>query len=317
MKRLGLLASVIALAVAAAGCGSSGSTSSPTSSATTAKNSEQVGGKLVIGSYLGTTWSCQFNPFNPADNVLSVGFVYEPMEYINILQPGSPPRPWLATGSAWSNNNKTLTFTIRSGVKWNDGTPFTANDVAYTFNAMKTSPAMDLNAIWAPHGGPLTSVSVKGSNQVVFTFSSAAQTYFYYVAYLTPIIPQHIWSSLDQSKLASYADSNPVGTGPYKVANCVQTNVKYLRNPSLLAEQAGPSCSSDLRGRLPGLPRQQPDQPVPHPGPSAVGRPAHPQHQHHVYRQGSGAPPCLVPADPQRLARTEPDQPATEEPSRA
>ena len=228
MKRLGLLASVIALAVAAAGCGSSSSTSS----ATTAKNSGQVGGKLVIGSYLGTTWSCQFNPFNPADNVLSVGFVYEPMEYINILQPGTAPRPWLATGSAWSNNDNTLTFTIRSGVKWNDGTPFTANDVAYTFNAMKTSPAMDLNAIWAPHGGPLTGVSVKGSNQVVFTFSSAAQTYFYYVAYLTPIIPQHIWSSLDQSKLASYADSNPVGTGPYKVANCVQTNVKYLRNPS-------------------------------------------------------------------------------------
>jgi peptide/nickel transport system substrate-binding protein len=233
MKRWGLLASVIALAVAAAGCGSSSSSSSPTTGSSSATvNSGKVGGKLVIGSYLGTTWSCQFNPFNPAVNVLSVGFVYEPLEYINILQPGSAVKPWLASGSAWSNGDKTLTFTIRSGVKWNDGKPFTANDVAYTFNAMKTSAALDLNAMWAAHGGPLTGVAVKGSNQVVFTFNTAAQTYFYYVAYLTPIIPQHIWGSLDQAKLASYADTNPVGTGPFRMANCTQSNVKYLRNTS-------------------------------------------------------------------------------------
>ena len=198
-----------------------------------------MGGKLVIGSYLGTTWSCQFNPFNPAVNVLSVGFIYEPLEYINILKPGTPPQPWLATASAWSNSDKTLTFTVRSGVKWNDGKPFTAKDVAYTFNAMKTSAALDLNAVWAAHGGPLTSVAVKGSNQVVFTFNTPAQTYLYYVAYLTPIIPQHIWGSLNQAKLASYADSAPVGTGPYKMANCTQSNVKYLRNTSYWQSKPG------------------------------------------------------------------------------
>lgn len=234
MKRWPLLASVLVLAIGVAACGSSSS-----SNGTTTHNAGQVGGKLVIGSYLGTTWSCQFNPFNPGDNVLSVGFVYETLQEINILQPGSPPKPWLATAYAWSNGNKTLTFTIRPGVKWSDGQPFTANDVAYTFNAMKTSAALDLNAIWAAHGGPLTSVSVKGTNQVVFTFNSAAQTYFYYVAYLTPIVPQHIWSSLDQTKLASYADSKPVGTGPYRVSNCVQTNVKYLRNAAYWQSKPG------------------------------------------------------------------------------
>ena len=40
----------------------------------------------------------------------------------------------LATGYAWSNSGKTLTLTIRSGVKWNDGKPFSASDVAYTFD---------------------------------------------------------------------------------------------------------------------------------------------------------------------------------------
>jgi peptide/nickel transport system substrate-binding protein len=217
MKRSVALAPLVALTVAAAAC----SSSSPTTNA----SSGGVGGKLVIGSYMGTTWNCQFNPFNPAINFLSSGFVYEPLEFINILKSGSSATPWLAT--------------IRSGVKWNDGQPFTAQDVAYTFNAMKTSPALDLNAIWAAHGGPLTSVSVQGSDQVVFTFNAPGQTYFYYVAYLTPIVPQHIWSKLNQAKLASYPDSNPVGTGPYRVGNCTQTNVQYLRNTSYWQSRPG------------------------------------------------------------------------------
>ena len=42
-----------------------------------------------------------------------------------------------------------LTFTIRNGVKWNDGKPLTAADVAFTFNVMKKYPALDLNAVWS------------------------------------------------------------------------------------------------------------------------------------------------------------------------
>jgi peptide/nickel transport system substrate-binding protein len=224
-KRWGKLIPLLCLALAAAACGNS-STTPPTAAG--------IGGKLVIGSYVGTTWDCQFNPFNPADNYLSVGFVYEPLEYINILQTtssgNSVVKPWLATGSTWSNDDKTLTFTMRPGVKWSDGKPLTANDVAYTFNAMKSNAALDLNALWAAHGGPLTSVSAQGTSTVVFNFNVSAQTYFYYVADLTPIVPSHIWSALNQSKLSSYADSNPVGTGPYQVASCSQNDVKYLRN---------------------------------------------------------------------------------------
>jgi len=213
------------------------------SSTAASANTTSVGGKLVISSYMGTTWSCHFNPFNPATNFLSVGFDYETLEFVNLLQTDSSGAklvtPWLATGSTWSNDSKTLTFTIRTGVKWSDGKPFSANDVVYTFNAMKNSASIDLNALWKNHGGPLASVTAKGSNQVVFTFDSPAQTYFYYVAGLTPIVPQHIWSALNQSKLATYADSTPVGTGPYVMSNCTQDNVKYLRNTKYWQSKPG------------------------------------------------------------------------------
>ncbi len=141
--------------------------------------------------------------------------------------------PWLATGSTWNTDFTTLTFTIRSGVKWSDGQPFSANDVVYTFNALKADAALDLNALWeAERRSAHEASTLQGTDQVVFTFSGPAQTYFYYVADQTPIVPQHIWSSEDQTKLDAFADTTPVGTGPYLMSTCSQNNIKYLRNPN-------------------------------------------------------------------------------------
>src|SRR5579864_1255677 len=220
MKRISWLTLLIgvSVAVAVAACGgSSNSSSSSTSSggSSTAASSTKVGGKLVIDNVSGSTWTCQFNPFNSA--VLGPGITFaeidEPLEFVNILQSNNPPVPMLATASQWSNGFKTLTFTIRSGVTWSDGKPLTAADVAYTFNAMKGDKAIDLNALWSADGGPLTAVSAKGST-VTFKFKSASQPYFYYVADQTPIVPMHIWSKQPQGKLHSFTDTTPVGSGP-------------------------------------------------------------------------------------------------------
>src|SRR5579862_9654488 len=235
MKRFTWLMAVAAVCMLLAACGGKSSSGTSSSGSTsTAPTTTKVSGKLVIDNESGSTWTCQFNPFNSA--VLGPGItfalVYEPLEFVNILQSTSPPVPMLATGSQWSNGFKTLTFTIRSGVKWSDGHAFGANDVIYTFNAMKNDKAIDLSALWSNAGGPLTSVALQGTNQVVLTFNAPAQTYFYYVADQTPIVPQHIWFTLDQSKLSSYPDSKPVGTGPYTVSSCSAQNIKYLRNPN-------------------------------------------------------------------------------------
>ncbi len=228
MKRFRWLAALVAVCSVAAVLAGSSAASSRTPRAAAAAAAT---GKLVIDNESGSTWTCQFNPFNPAVTLTSFGFVYEPLEYVDILAAKSSQQvtPWLASGSAWSNGYKTLTFTIRSGVKWSDGQPFSAADVAYTFNAMKSDKAIDLNALWSADGGPLTSVTQSGT-KVVFTFKSPAQPYFYYIADQTPIVPAHIWSKLVQSKLHSYADTSPVGTGPYAVSSCAPQNIKYLSN---------------------------------------------------------------------------------------
>ena len=145
----------------------------------------------------------------------------------------------LATSSQWSNGFKTLTFTVRNGVNWSDGKPFGAADVAYTFNAMKSDKAIDLNALWSADGGPLTSVALKGTNQVVFTFKAPSQPIFYFVADQTPIVPQHIWSTLDQSKLSPYARLETCRHWALPGLELLAGEHQVPAQPELLAEHAG------------------------------------------------------------------------------
>ena len=123
---------------------------------------------VTISNEQGTTWTCGFNPFNGSVQFLSAGTVYEELTFVNGLKSGQTTN-WLASGYSWSNHNKTLTFTIRPGVKWSDGKPFSAADVLFTFQLLKKFPALDLNAAW--------SVSEErdaqnGSNKVVFNFKT-------------------------------------------------------------------------------------------------------------------------------------------------
>jgi peptide/nickel transport system substrate-binding protein len=190
-------------------------------SANTAAGSTSV----TISNEQGTTWTCNFNPFNASVQPLGFGPVYEDLVYQNLLQSGKPT-PWLASKYAWSNGNKTLTFTIRPGVNWQDGKPMTAADVVFTFQLMKKHSALDLNSAWSV----LSSVTQKGSNQVVFTFKTAAVPYFFYVAGQTPIVAQHIWASIKDP--VNYKDTKPVGTGGFTMSSCSPQVIKYAKNPS-------------------------------------------------------------------------------------
>jgi peptide/nickel transport system substrate-binding protein len=221
---------LLATAVAACSSGSPGSSSGPTSSGPSATGSSATGaagpsGTLTISNEQGTLWNCSFNPFNPGNlgQGVTMGQVYEPLAFVNTLQNGKAS-PWLASSWAWTNGNKTLTFTIRSGVTFNDGTPMSAADVAYTFNLIKKVPALDVNSVWSV----LSSVVQQGSN-VVMSFKAPSVPYFFYIADQVPIVPEHVWSAIKNP--VTYADSNPVGTGAYMVQPCTPQNITYVANP--------------------------------------------------------------------------------------
>ena len=213
-RRYAIIGMLAALAVLVGACGNPSATTSTPS----------TGGTLTIDNESGTLWSCGFNPFNGNVNFLAFGPIYEPLVYVNLLN--GKPTPMLASAYKWSSDSKTLTFTVRSGVKWSDGQPFTAKDVVYTFNLIKTNNALDLQSVWSV----LSDVKQEGSDQVVMTFQSAAVPYFYYIAGQQPIVPEHIWSKITDP--VSDNNPKPIGTGPFTMGDCTPQNIPYVRNAS-------------------------------------------------------------------------------------
>jgi peptide/nickel transport system substrate-binding protein len=216
MRRRNLLiSSLAAVALLAGACGG-------TSSSTNTQKA--VGGVLTIDNESGALWQCDFNPYNGSVNGQSFGILYEPLVYDNLLN--DKKTNWLASDYQWSSDSKTLTFTIRQGVKWSDGQPFTAADVVFTFALLKQHPEADLQSDWAV----IASVIQQGDDKVAFTFSQSAVPNFYQIAGQTAIVPQHIWSAFKDP--AAQVVKDPVGTGPFTMSACTGQNITYKRNPN-------------------------------------------------------------------------------------
>ena len=214
MRRLPIIGLLGAAALLAAACGG-GSTSPSTSSGPS--------GVLTLDNESGGTWACDFNPFNLSYVSFSVGNIYEPLVFVNALQ-NAKTTPWLATAWSWANGDKQLTFTIRNGVKFSNGTPMTAADVVYTFNLLKQHKTLDINSVWSV----LSSVTQQGSSKVVMTFKAPAVPYFYYIGDQIPIVSKAIWSKI--ANPVSYPDKNPVGTGAFTMNKCTPQNITYKAN---------------------------------------------------------------------------------------
>lgn len=173
-----------------------------------------------------TQWgSHNLNPFLPGDQHLlpTNSAIYETLFYVNSIN--GRVTPVLGTASKWSADNKTLTVTTRSGVKWNDGQAFSAADAAFTFNYLKQFPALDTSGIWK---SGLTSVKAAGST-LTFTFSAPNTPVFAYLAN-TPIVPQHIWSAVKDP--LTFTNQKPVATGPFTFDSYSQQALRVLKNKS-------------------------------------------------------------------------------------
>jgi peptide/nickel transport system substrate-binding protein len=224
MRRLISLGVIIGAGLLAAGCTAGASSSSAPTGSSTGKAATTASSTLTIDNENGALWSCQFNPYNGADQFLTVGFDYEPLAFVNPLQAGKTT-PMLATSWAWGAGNKSLTFQIRQGVTFSNGEALTAADVAYTFNLLKKYSALDIPGVWSV----LSSVTATGKYTVTMNFSQVAVPYFYYIADQVPILPMQVWSKM--SNPATNPVTQPIGTGPYVMSKCSPENITYTANP--------------------------------------------------------------------------------------
>jgi peptide/nickel transport system substrate-binding protein len=166
--------------------------------------------------------------FNP---LLEVGDVrwptrhsmYEPLMIYNTIS--GEYVPWLATASRWSDDHRSLSFELRPGVRWSDGAPFTARDVAFTFQLLRRHQALDLRGVW----GFLSDVVALDDDTVELRFSRIFVPGFFYLAQ-QPIVPEHVWK--DVADPVSWANPHPVATGPFTEVTSFQTQAYQVgRNP--------------------------------------------------------------------------------------
>jgi peptide/nickel transport system substrate-binding protein len=164
-----------------------------------------------------------FNPYNTSNLTTSQGVIYETLLFFN--RGDESITPWLATGYQYSSDLTQVTFTIRSGVKWSDGQPFSSDDVAFTLNLLKKYPAMDINGLW----NQITSVTAPDPSTVIVKLNAPFTPLLWYLGGQTYILPKHIWSTVGDG--STYADANPVGTGPYKLKSFTPQLVVLTKNP--------------------------------------------------------------------------------------
>ncbi len=183
---------------------------------------------LTIGQQA-SAYVRNFNPFSLTGALSSArAAVLEPLYIVDPTANGKQT-PWLATSYVYSKDLKTLTFTLRQGVKWSDGQGFSANDVLFTLNLGKTNPALDQIGLWGA-SGLATSVSASGAT-VSIHFKAADVTTFGTLVDNLYILPAHIWSTIKAP--LTYAWANPVGTGPFtEVKSFSAQSYELGRNPN-------------------------------------------------------------------------------------
>src|SRR6266704_3385343 len=165
-----------------------------------------------------------FNPYNTHTNAGVQGLVYETLYFVDVN--GGSFTPMLATNYQWNSDNTQVTFTIRQNVKWNDGKPFTADDVAFTFNLMKQYPAADGQGVWSF----LSNVTAPDANSVVMTFQKPYPPVLVNIAGKVYIIPKHVFAAV--SDPTKYLTDHPVGTGPFTLTKYQPDLAVYNKNPS-------------------------------------------------------------------------------------
>jgi peptide/nickel transport system substrate-binding protein len=177
------------------------------------------------GSTLKVGWDIEPDNLNPFVGIQQSSFDLYHLEYDFLTDYGPThleTEPGLATSWTHSPDGLTWTFTIRSGVKWQDGVPLTAHDVAFTYTFMMK---YKLQAFLAALAGIKTATAPNDTTVVITCSRPKADILSMWV----PILPQHIWGRFQSySQAYNFANKPPiVGSGPFQVVQWVHG--QYIR----------------------------------------------------------------------------------------
>lgn len=241
-KRITTMLAVTSIVVAA--CGSSGATITPETGSTpapatatpeatpapTSAGTEQYPRNETLYT-TGKQWGppSTWNPLDPNAAMGVVGLQYETLFLYDPL--ADTFEPWLAESASWTDPT-TYTIKVRSGITWSDGTPFTAQDVAFTIGLAK------IKAVGSNIWDYVTDATATDDSTVVVKFNNPAYQEWATWTYNNPILPQHIWKDKADENILQDTNANGVGTGPYLYKTASEDRMVWVKNDSWWANSA-------------------------------------------------------------------------------
>jgi len=148
-----------------------------------------------------------------------LGLFYEPLAFYSAF--ADQMIPWLAESWEYNDDLTELRIKTRSGVNWSDGQPFSAEDVAYTLNAVRAAGAkvrwgVDVDQFVAD-------ATAESDTETLVKFKVPAPRFFYFMTYKYDIglyiVPKHIFDGQDLASFNAFDIPNglPVTTAPWKL----------------------------------------------------------------------------------------------------
>jgi microcin C transport system substrate-binding protein len=151
-----------------------------------------------------------FNPFIVRGTAAeSVGRVWDTLLRPN-LDEAATGYGHLAQSVSLAPDHLSVTFVLRPEARFHDGAPVTADDVAWTFEALRTQGRPFYRAYYAD----VARVETPDPRTVVFRFRSAENRELPVILGEMPVLPRHWWEGRDFSRPLT---DPPLGSGPYKV----------------------------------------------------------------------------------------------------
>jgi len=149
-----------------------------------------------------------FHPFIPKGNAVSTGAV----ETLLVTSADEPFTGYglIAESIEWPRDRSWVIFHLRPQARWHDGTPITAEDVAWSFETLVSQG----NPQYRFYYSAVASAEALDAARVRFTFSESNNRELPLIVGQLPILPKHYWATRD---FGATTLEPPLGSGPYQI----------------------------------------------------------------------------------------------------
>ena len=188
-----------------------------------------------------TNW----NYFAPNANTSAGGHqgILEYLFYFN-LETGEL-LPWLGKSFKYNKDFTELIVNLRNDAYWNDGNPFSADDVVFTINMLINGPD---TLSWGPRIKDSVKEIIKINNSTVKFVLNKADPLFANQKLIVeiwgalPVVPKHIWSKVDPATFKNYdpnGDPKVIGSGPYLLESAKTDQIILKRDDNWWGAKTG------------------------------------------------------------------------------